>query len=87
MLTRYSIILALLLASAAILAEQTADTTLSGEQTRSWLQLQSSGAAASRQRQTVSGPAAAKIYQRYLDSFSYPIPQYYTGDEAGSARR
>ncbi len=57
----------------------------SGEQTRSWLELQRSGEQASETQQTVSGDVAAAIYQRFVDSFEHPIPEYYSGEEAGSA--
>lgn len=53
-----------------------------GELTRDWLELQRSGSVASNQPQPLSGPVAARIYQRYENSFSYPIPEYFTGNEA-----
>jgi hypothetical protein len=55
-----------------------------GEETRRWLELQSSGAAASTTRQTVSGPVADAIYQRYVESFTHPIPEFYKSDKDGS---
>lgn len=56
-----------------------------GEQTRDWLSLQREGKAASTQPQPVSGAVAAKVYQRYEDSFSHPIPEYFTGDDADAS--
>lgn len=56
-----------------------------GEQTRHWLDLQSSGHAASSHPQTISGPVAAKIYQRYQDSFTHPVPEYFSGDDADAS--
>lgn len=56
-----------------------------GEQTRHWLEWQSSGHAASSEPQTVSGDVAAKTYQRYLDSFTYPIPEYFSGDDGDAS--
>ncbi|MCX4189645.1 DUF3613 domain-containing protein [Methylophaga sp. OBS3] len=56
-----------------------------GEQTRYWLEWQSSGGAASSQPQPMSGPVAAKVYQRYIDSFSYPIPEYMVSDDADAS--
>ncbi len=47
---------------------QEADT-----QTQLWLQLQESGAMAGS-RYTLPGQAATLIYQRYLRSFTHPIP-------------
>lgn len=56
-----------------------------GEQTRKWLEVQRTGAQASTHKQTLSGDVAASIYQRYMDSFKYPVPEYFTGKEADSA--
>lgn len=56
-----------------------------GEQTRSWLALQRDGQAASEQPQPVSGPVAARIYERYQESFRYPIPEYYSGNDADAS--
>ncbi|WP_031431257.1 DUF3613 domain-containing protein [Methylomicrobium agile] len=56
-----------------------------GEETRRWLELQSSGAAASTTRQTVSGPVADAIYQRYVESFKHPIPEFYKSDKDGGS--
>ncbi|HBA66666.1 MAG TPA: DUF3613 domain-containing protein [Methylococcaceae bacterium] len=54
-----------------------------GKETRRWLELQSSGVAASTSRQTVSGPVADAIYRRYLDSFKHPIPEFYKSKQDG----
>lgn len=58
-----------------------------GEQTRAWLELQRSGRAAGA-AQPMSDPAAGRVYKRYLDSFSHPIPAFYERDQAagGAAR-
>lgn len=45
--------------------------------TRQWLELQRSGQAASPQRQTLSGEAMSKIHERYIKSFTHPIPASY----------
>lgn len=58
----------------------TADT-----QTRLWLLQQESGAKAGH-RYTLPGQAATLVYQRYLKSFSHPIPaELGSGDAAGSS--
>lgn len=54
-----------------------------GEETRRWLELQSSGVAASKSRQTVTGPVADAIYRRYVDSFKHPIPEFYKSKQEG----
>lgn len=56
---------------------------VTGQQTNQWLELQRSGDQASTQRQPLSGPIADRVYQRYSDSFSHPIPEYYTADDSG----
>jgi Protein of unknown function (DUF3613) len=65
-----------LLSSVALSAAELS-TESSGSETRRWLELQRSGAVASQARQTVSGAVADNIYQRYVKSFKYPIPEYY----------
>lgn len=45
--------------------------------TREWLELQRSGQAASDQPQPISGEAMGKIHERYINSFSKPIPEFY----------
>jgi len=44
---------------------------------RAWLELQSSGQAASKQPQPISGKAMDKIHERYIKSFGQDIPEYY----------
>lgn len=56
-----------------------------GDKTREWLSLQRSGQAASTQPQPIPGPVADKIYQRYQDSFSHPIPEYFAADDADAS--
>ena len=83
-----NIVIILLLLPVAVLAEQdTEKRSQPGEQSRSWLQMQSTGQSATQQPPRQTGPEAARAYERYLNSFEHPIPQYYTGDEAGRLRR
>ncbi|HZV99908.1 MAG TPA: DUF3613 domain-containing protein [Methylophilaceae bacterium] len=44
---------------------------------REWLDLQSSRQAASPQAQPLSGAAMDKVHERYIKSFSYPVPPYF----------
>ncbi|ROH88132.1 DUF3613 domain-containing protein [Pseudomethylobacillus aquaticus] len=46
-------------------------------QTRAWLDLQTSGKAASNKPQQLSGPVMERINERYLKSFTHPIPAQY----------
>ncbi len=58
---------------------QEADT-----QTQLWLQLQTSGAMRGSHFST-PGQAATSIYKRYLDSFTYPIPEEFEYEDKGSS--
>lgn len=46
-----------------------------GEATRVWLQYQRSGDHASASERPMPGDVAERVYQRYLQSFSHPIPE------------
>lgn len=45
------------------------------------LELQRSGKVASRHEQTLPGKAQSKIYERYINSFGFPIPQTYISED------
>lgn len=45
--------------------------------TKAWLELQSSGRAASPQAQPISGPVMDRTHERYLESFTHPVPPYF----------
>lgn len=79
--------LLMLLGSLPVLADEPQPS--SGQQTeeaqlptKAWLEMQSSGAAASPQRQPLSGQAMNQIHERYIKSFSHPIPDYFKYDES-----
>lgn len=94
MLKQYLLAVGLLmlgLSSAATLAEPSANKDLPepsankdlrGEQTRQWLELQKNGDAASSIPQNLSGPASANVYERYLNSFTHPIPEYFSESDS-----
>lgn len=44
---------------------------------KAWLELQSSGKAASTQAQPLSGPAMDRVQERYLKNFSHPVPPFF----------
>jgi len=46
-----------------------------GDETRAWLQLQASGEASVPTAAPTNGEVADRVYQRYLKSFDYPIPE------------
>lgn len=75
--------LIMLCAAETAFADSSRGRPVVGEETRRWLELQSSGVAASKSRQTVTGPVADAIYQRYVDSFKHPIPEFYKSKQEG----
>jgi hypothetical protein len=46
-----------------------------GSETQQWLALQVSGVSASKVARPMPGEVATQVYQRYLASFSHPIPE------------
>lgn len=73
-----ALVFAVGLAAGAAGAAENADV---GPDTRQWLELQRSGKAAGP-AQRLSGPAQARIYQRYLEAFTHPIPEFYEERES-----
>lgn len=57
------------------LAAQAAEPPAAGAETRTWLELQRNGAAAPRDARPMPGEVADRVYQRYLQSFTHPIPE------------
>ncbi|WP_033052058.1 DUF3613 domain-containing protein [Pseudomonas sp. GM49] len=53
------------------------------QSTEQWLQLQIRGVVASRIVQTASATERDLAMQRWLNSFSYPIPQYFDQSTPG----
>ncbi|MNC09465.1 hypothetical protein D3C75_570880 [compost metagenome] len=51
--------------------------------TEQWLQLQIRGVVASPHLQTASATERDLAMQRWLNSFNYPIPEFYDQDTAG----
>lgn len=51
-----------------------------GSQTRFWLATQVSGANAVTDERPMPGEVATLVYQRYLASFTHPIPERYEAD-------
>ncbi|MDT0496768.1 DUF3613 domain-containing protein [Algiphilus sp. W345] len=52
-----------------------AETPAIGVETKAWLDLQTSNDAAIGAPEPLAGEVASRVYQRYLDSFEYPIPE------------
>lgn len=53
------------------------------QEVQSWLQLQSSGQAASANRQVATPAERDRAYQRYLQSYTHEIPEYLLDDNNG----
>lgn len=51
-----------------------------GSQTRYWLATQASGASSVTEARPMPGEAATLVYQRYLNSFTHPIPERFGSD-------
>lgn len=79
----------LMLALFATLAQAeepaTAQQPRPGDETRAWLQLQSSGRASVAAPQPMSGEVADKVYERYLKSFTHPIPEQFQRESFSAA--
>jgi len=48
-----------------------------GSQTRFWLATQTSGVSAVTDERPMPGEVATLVYERYLNSFTHPIPERY----------
>jgi len=57
------------------------------KETEQWLELQVSGRAQSPAPQVVTPPERERSLQRWLDSYTHPIPEYYKQDEGGKAKQ
>src|SRR5882757_1500598 len=51
-----------------------------GSQTRLWLSTQASGTNSVTEERPMPGEVATLVYQRYLQSFTHPIPERFTSD-------
>ncbi|HWY26179.1 MAG TPA: DUF3613 domain-containing protein [Nevskia sp.] len=51
-----------------------------GSQTRYWLATQTSGASSATDARPMPGEVASLVYQRYLNSFTHPIPERFEAD-------
>lgn len=87
------IIMAVIISSACLAAEA-AETTQAqpreqrqvASQAESWLAIQRDGAAASNHKQVLTSAERERSYQRWLDSYQHPIPEFFEQkqDDMGS---
>lgn len=66
-------------------AEDTATTKPipQNSKTESWLAIQRDGRAASMKLQTATPAERELAYQRWLDSYSHPIPEFFEQEQGG----
>lgn len=55
-----------------------------GAQTRAWLNVHKQASTAQSTPRPLPGEVADKIYQRYVDSFTYPIPETFPRESINS---
>lgn len=81
---RVGVLLALIPLGAV--AIESGPTPKNQQETENWLQLQVSGRAQSPIPQTATPQERELSLQRWLDSYTHPIPEYYKQDEGGSGK-
>ena len=74
-------IAAALVMAGGMAAAQADDAQPMGDATRAWLEMQRSGKSAAP-AQRLSSAAEARVYARYLESFTHPIPEFYEERES-----
>jgi uncharacterized membrane protein YgcG len=77
---RKPMIIAACLLPLAALAQPQAGSDEFGAQTDAWLNLQTSNSASVPSTPPLPGEVATRIYERYLRSFTYPIPVRLSSD-------
>jgi len=73
-------ILALTMSFSAMADDKDSNYRL-GDDVRAWTDLQKSGAASNKTVQPMPGEIADKVYDRYMKSFDYAIPQNFNRDK------
>ena len=74
-----TLIAAAMLFGSAAWAQEAAPATGAelGSDTRQWLDLQKTPEAQAQASRPVPGEVAEQVYQRYVNSFKYPIPEQF----------
>jgi hypothetical protein len=83
MMTKQLMIVCMVGLSTAAWAIEPGPSSAAQQGTESWMQLQIRGVAASTQLQTASAAEREMAMQRWLNSFNYPIPEFFDQDSAG----
>ncbi|WP_210639840.1 DUF3613 domain-containing protein [Pseudomonas sp. Tri1] len=83
MKTKQLMIVCMLGLSTSVWAIEPGPSSAAQQGTESWMQLQIRGAVASTNLQTASATERELAMQRWLNSFTYPIPEFFDQDSGG----
>jgi len=76
---KFLMIIALIMPLTAMAEDKDTEYKL-GDEVHAWTDLQKSGAASNKTPQPMPGEIADKVYDRYLKTFDYSIPQAFGRD-------
>lgn len=83
MMTKQLMIVCMVSLSSSAWAIDPGPSSAAQQGTESWMQLQIRGVVASTNLQTASAAEREMAMQRWLNSFNYPIPEFFDQDSAG----
>jgi len=83
MMTKQLMIVCMVSLSTAAWAIEPGPASAAQQGTESWMQLQIRGVVASTNLQTASAAEREMAMQRWLNSFNYPIPEFFDQDSGG----
>ncbi|ROM75025.1 hypothetical protein BK654_19480 [Pseudomonas brassicacearum] len=83
MKTKQLMIVCMMCLSTTTWAIEPGPSSAAQQGTESWMQLQIRGVVASTHLQTASATERELAMQRWLNSFNYPIPEFFDQDSAG----
>ncbi|MBC3346041.1 MULTISPECIES: DUF3613 domain-containing protein [Pseudomonas] len=83
MKTRQLLIVCMTCLSTTAWAIEPGPSSAAQQGTESWMQLQIRGVVASTHLQTASATERELAMQRWLNSFNYPIPEFFEQDSGG----
>ncbi|WP_207282655.1 DUF3613 domain-containing protein [Pseudomonas sp. FW300-N2F2] len=83
MMTKQLMIVCMVSLSTTAWAIEPGPASAAQQGTESWMQLQIRGVVASTNLQTASAAEREMAMQRWLNSFNYPIPEFFDQDSGG----
>ncbi|CAN1603110.1 DUF3613 domain-containing protein [Pseudomonas sp. B21-028] len=83
MKTKQLLIICIACLSTSAWAIEPGPSSAAQQGTESWMQLQIRGVVASTNLQTASAAEREMAMQRWLNSFNYPIPEFFDQDSGG----